>query len=411
MEQDYIKTILEGMESFLEPVGNLENRRNLLAVSMTRFFNCDSILDFSQAFHRDRERLYSSIDAVTPGRWLHRLRKLGRERFLRFLKKWQHRDASFRSRHSITLCADDFTRNARGSLGKWSGLFYSGAEGGVVEGINIEALVAVIGDGEETIVLDVRIVPPKPLGAGARPLSRNEWLRQAIRRLHSFIVGKGSSLAGCHLSVDAAYVSMENAALVTDLGMTLVGKMSANRRLSGKIGNNIALTAKAGIFSGLSFLLCSERQRILRGEPDVSYVRTVVEAPSLDRPILLIVFVNADQEMASYFSTDLNMKAITMRSIVRYRWQLERLFWILRQDIGIGDIHHHRRNRNETRIYLHFVLAQILRDVAQRHQISPKTILRLIRRKAELLFHEIGFPSTFVHGLSLQGASLLPEAA
>ena len=200
------------------------------------------------------------------------------------------------------MCADDFTRTARGHLGGWAGLFYSGAEKGVVPGINMEALVAVIGDGQEVILPDVRIVPPALEGGSRPPLNQNQWLRRALRQVSTFLQSQATNLRGCALAVDSAYVSPDNVALVKDLGMYLVSKLSANRKVTGDVKG----------------------------------------------PLTALV-------------------------------------------------DHHKENRNETRIYLHFILAQVTRDAAGAFKCSPKDIMRSIRRSPERLLHELGFPSAFAN--------------
>ncbi|MDP2815816.1 MAG: transposase, partial [Rectinemataceae bacterium] len=324
----------------------------------------------------------------------------GRSKLVTHLRRWHAGDASFKSRHPITLCADDFTRSARGKLGGWAGLFYSGESKMVVNGFNVEALCAVIGDGLEVLLLDIRIVPPDPEGGGRKSLNQNEWLRRSLKELRTFLQGKSTNLDGCSLSVDAAYVSPENIALTEEMNMALVSKLAANRIVTGDAGG--PFTAKAGIFAGCAIFCREKKLRVLPGEKGVEYQRKTVYVHSLKREVLMVSFVR-EKDFLVYFSTNLTMKTITLRNILRYRWQLERIFWILKQDIGIGDIHHHKANRIETRIYLHFILAQVVRDVAGSFKCSPKDIIRNIRRSPEKLLIQLGFRSTFA-------ANELPKA-
>jgi hypothetical protein len=132
---------------------------------------------------------------------------------------------------------------ARGALGGWTGLFYCGAVKKVVPGVNLEVLAAVIGDGDEIIILAVRIVPPPPEGQARPPLNHNQWLRKALREVETFLAVRQTNLGGCPLVVDAAYVSPENVAQVHKLGMHLVSKLTANRLVHGHVDG--PLTAKA----------------------------------------------------------------------------------------------------------------------------------------------------------------------
>jgi hypothetical protein len=174
MEPGYLEFMINGMAPALDMVPDPVDRRLILAGTMTRLLNCDSLLDLSQTYDINKDALYASFDAIPARRWLRRLIKRGRERLAAHLKTWHAKDASYRSRHPITLCADDFTRMARGTLGGWTGLFYCGAVKKVVSGVNIEVLAAVIGDGDEIIILAVRIVPPPPEGQGRPPLNQNQ---------------------------------------------------------------------------------------------------------------------------------------------------------------------------------------------------------------------------------------------
>jgi len=407
MDTGYLDFVLKGMSEMFDGVIDPSDRSYLLAASLSRYMNCDSLLDLSETFGISRMRLYDSVDAITPQRWLRRIVTRGRKRLLERLRRWHTGDPSYRSRHPITFAADDFTRTARGALGDWVGLFYSGAKKGVTTGINIEALVAVIGDGDEVILLDIRIVPPASEHAGRPPLNHNEWLRRALGNLKTWLAIHHENLQGCPLSVDAAYVSPANVALIQDLGMTMVAKMSARRKVQGTIWGKV--TAPAPIFAGVSLILNHHRIRELRDE-DCVFIRNRVWVQSLDTSVLMVTFIRDDQAL-TYFSTNLDMKTITLRNIIRYRWQLERIFWILKQDIGVGDIHHHRKSRVEARIYLHFILAQVTRDAAAVFDCSPKNIMRNIRRSPDLLLHKLGFRSAFASDHPPESVPPVPLAA
>lgn len=392
MEPGYLHFVLKGMAPVLEMVHDPLDRRLVLVGSMTRFLNCDSLLDLSQTYGINKDALYASYDAINPPRWLRRLVRRGRERLVTHLLKWHAGDASYKSRHPITLCADDFTRMTRGALGGWAGLFYSGAAKKVIPGINIEVLAAVIGDGKEVIILAVRIVPPPPEGRGRLPLNHNQWLRRSLRELEAFLKTRRTGLAGCPLVVDAAYVSPDNVTLVHEMGMHMVGRLAANRVVRGRVDEPIE--AKVGFFAGLAAFVHTPPFRELRGEEDVFFQRHAVFVPSLKVDVLMVTFIH-DRDLLTFFSTKTCMKTVTLRNIIRYRWQLERIFWILKQDIGVGDIHHKIDTRCEARFYLHFLLAQVTRDAAAHFKCSPKDIVRGIRRAPGLALHEMGFQSAF----------------
>lgn len=392
METGYLKSVLNGMAPVLDMVPNLLERQLILAGTMARFLNCDSLHDLAQTYDINKDALYASFDAISPPRWLRRLVKKGRERLAIHLRKWHDGDASYKSRHPITLCADDFTRMTRGVLGGWTGLFYSGAAKKVVPGINVEALAAVIGDGKEVIVLAVRLVPPTPEGQGRPPLNHNQWLRKALRELGTSLTTRSTSLMGCPLVVDAAYVSPENVALIHDMGMHMVSRLAANRLVVGDVDG--PLKANVGLFAELTAFLHNPPYRELRGEEDVRYQRHTVFVSSLKVDVVMVIFIH-DCDLTTFFSTKTSMKTMTLRNILRYRWQLERIFWIMKQDIGVGDIHHKTKERCEARLYLHFLLAQVTRDAAAHFKCSPKDIVRGIRRFPGLTLQGIGFQSTF----------------
>lgn len=392
MTTEYLKFVVEGMSSMFDAIADPSEWRLIMAGTMTRLLNCDSLHNLANTHGINKDSLYQALDAIAPPRWLRRLVKRGRQKLAEHLRRWHAGDPSFKSRHFITFCADDFTRSARGDLGGWSGLFYSGAMKRVILGINVEALCAVVGDGLEVIILDVRITPPKPPGSGRHPLSLNEWLRGSLRRLEAFLKTRGTSLKGCPLSVDAAYVSPENVDLVEDLGMHMVSKLSANRKVTGDVGGSI--TARVGYFAGLAIFAEHHRCRVLPGEDGVEYQRNTVRVPSLKRDVLMVTFLH-ETDFLVYFTTKLGMKTVTLKNILRFRWQLERIFWILKQDIGIGDIHNKKENRVETRIYLHLMLAQITRDAAGVFGCSPKDLIRGIRASPNLVLQELGFQSAF----------------
>lgn len=396
MKTEYLEFVLKEMDPMFDAIDDPSAKQLILASTMTRFLNCDSLLDLAQTHDINRFALYKSLDFITPPRWLRRIMKRGRERLVTHLRKWHAGDASFRSRHSITLCADDSTRTARGCLGEWAGLFYSGAEKDVVNGLNVEILCAVIGNGTEVIILDVRLVPPKPKNGGRPPLNHNQWLRRSLRQLRTFVETKRTKLAGCALSVDAAYVSPENVAMAEDMGLHMVSKLSANRKVTGEADG--PFTAKVSTFAGLAIVVNPRKCRILPGEKDVEFQRNFVYVESLACDVLMVTFIY-ERDFQVFFTTNLHMKTITLRNILRYRWQLERLFWILKQDIGIGDIHNHKENRVETRVYLHVILAQAARDAAGEFDCSPKDILRDLRRSPDRILFKLGLPSTFADGL------------
>lgn len=407
METEYLKFVRSEMDPFFDAIDDPSERQLIEAATMTRLLNCDSLLNLCKTFHINKDSMYKSLDAITPPRWLRRLIKRGRQKLAVHLRKWHNGDPSFQSRHSITFCADDFTCAARGSRGGVAGLFYSGAEKCVVNGINVEILCAVIGDGDEFIILDIRIVPPKP-ERGADPLNQNEWLRRSLRNLSSFLGTQGTNLRKCPLSVDAAYVSPENVALVKNLGMCMVSKLAANRIVTGYVDGPI--TEKVNFFAPYAVFDNHRTFHLLRGESEVEYQRNIVTVPSLDTEALMVTFI-LGRDLLVYFSTNTAMKAITLRNILRYRWQLERFFWILKQDIGIGDIHHQIKERVEVRIYLHVILAQAVRGASRVFNCSPKDIIRTIRGFPNRVLLDLGFPSAFAGRVPLESVPQVPLAA
>lgn len=395
MAKTYLNFLIQAMRKMLFVKTDQAKMNLLFLITFCRLLNCNSILDIAQTFELDKDQLYQSVDIVASGTWLRRIRRQGRERLLAALRRWWSRDASYRSRHAITICVDDFTRMAYGNLGGWAGLFYSGAEGGVVPGINVEALVAVIGDGEEVIILDIRVVPSN-LGLGRNPMTKNDWFCQRLKLLNKWIKNKKSSFEGCFLSVDAGYVSEETVKLSGDLGLQMVSKLAENRVVFGEISKECEseFEAPAWFFSRLGLCLNPEKIHLLPGSNEVEYFRQVVWSEHLGQ-ILMITFIDGDKHV-TYFSTNPGMKAITLANTLRRRWQLERIFWILRQDLGVGDIHHQTRERVEARILLLVILAQATRDCSIKFKCSPKDIVRTIRRVNFIIPITLGIPCAFV---------------
>lgn len=71
---------------------------------------------------------------------------------------------------------------------------YSGADKMVVYGIKTEALIAVIGEGDEYFILDVRVIPPKREKPLFQRATHVEWMQSALNRVDAKVRGYGLTL-------------------------------------------------------------------------------------------------------------------------------------------------------------------------------------------------------------------------
>lgn len=205
MTPAYTGKLLRAICSIFRP--HLPNRslRLLHLVLLFPFLSCQSISEMIETFGLPRDATYKASDLI---RWQCvqvAIRREGYRRLHAHLQKLKRTSASTRSREAVTLVTDDSTRETRGNLVGITGNFYNGAAGEVTSGINLQGLMAVIGDGKENIILDVRIVLPRPIGRGRPPLKRTDWFIELIETLESRLRSEGLTLAGCIASVDSAY--------------------------------------------------------------------------------------------------------------------------------------------------------------------------------------------------------------
>lgn len=379
------------------------NRRGVLIVMLSSFMSARSLNDAAQTSGVPRRLLYGAIDTLKSYTVLQNVRRVGLERLADRLLNLKLLDSSGRSRKCVTLCADDFTRAVRGEMGGLAHACYSGADKALVYGLRVEALIAVIGEGEDVIILDVRVIPPKNM-AGRPRSTHTEWLVEALSRLENSLRERGLSLSGSYLSVDSAYAPGWFMNLTQDLGLKTVSELRANI----KVWSKFWLAVPAAIYFALFLIGHKDKFQPLGGEPEVNHLRHRVMTKVYGE--IVVVLCDLGPEIKRYFTNDLSMKAITVRRVAKRRWQIERIFWNLKQLLGFMTIHQQTRERVLVRVYLAFMTAQAAKDAAKGLKITVDHLHRVIRRDTQSLISEICIASSSVP-LSTRGTPLAERLA
>ena len=401
MSPFYARSLLNAILRVFRCRVGIPAKRNLLLIMIAPFLSTQSLLDLSETCGIGKNLVYEVLDERNPFTWLQNLQREGQARLAEHLQRLKGADSSIRSRECVTICADDFTRSVRGKLGGLAHGCYSGAEGRPVYGIPVRGLVAVIGEGEEHIILDVHVVPSAKEGPGRPRYSHAEWLQTSLDRLEKVLGRNGLSMKGCYLSVDSAYATGLLAEHAVGNGLKLVSEVKASLKV--RLWNLIWLSAKV-YFLGLEFLNL-RFFKALTGDPEVEYLRHLVEIRVYGK--VLVVLCRMGGETRRFFSTDPSMKAITLRRVVKRRWQLEQVFWNLKQLLGIPTIHNQKRNRVLVRIYLTFLLSQAVKDCVRGLNVTVRQFHRTLRRNPWPLVNEISSWSASVRPV-IAGES--PEA-
>jgi hypothetical protein len=301
--------------------------------------------------------------------------------------------AATRSREAVILATDDSTRETRGRLGGITGNFYNGAAGKVTSGINIQVLMAVIGDGVKNIILDARIVLPKQEGKGRPPMKRSHWFIDRVEELERHLRRDRLSLHGVIASVDSAYATKKVREMLDRFKMSLVSGVHRGRLLSISLQENVTVTAKGGILLDLWFDALQNRLKSLSGEPGVEYLRGIFDSKALGR--IVVMARQTEKERKFYFSTNPTMKAITIHHAVVRRWRIERVFWCLKLEIGWKQIRDQGKAKIMARIFFGLVIYQALIDTAKGAKVSTGEIYRTLRRTRQFVTPEILNGSAF----------------
>lgn len=368
-----------------------EQKRGLLLVMLFTFMSARSILDAAETSGVPKRVFYDGVESLQPYALLMGIRRQGLCRLSIHLARLRQSDTSVKSRECVTLCGDDFVREVRGDMGGLAHPCYSGAEKKVVYGLRIQALVAVIGDRDEVIILDVRIIPPKHEGSGRERHTHGEWLQAALERIRTDLQEEGESIESCYLSVDSAYASGPFVRFARGLKLKVVSELKSNLIT----WSWFWLPVPAGIYFNLFEIGHRDSFKLLSAEPGVEFLRhqIVTRVYGVTRVVLLHI----KGETKRLFTTDPEMKTITVRRVAKRRWQLERIFWNSKQLLELKTIHQEIKEHVQVRIYLVFVLAQAVKDCTRENKITPEQLHKILRRDHPALLTEISIHGGSVH--------------
>jgi hypothetical protein len=397
MAPGYTGKLLRAIRSIFCPRLSERQLRLLHLVLIFPFLSCQSILEMIHTFGLPRDATYRAPDLV---RWECVRKALCRNGYRRLrdhLRKLKKSSKATQSREAVTLITDDSTRETRGDLGGITGNFYNGAAGKVTSGINLQGLVAVIGDGKEVIILDARVVLPMPIGPGKPPLKRTDWFVVRIEELESQLRSEQLSLRGTIASVDCAYATRKIKAALSKIHVPLVSQVHSGRKLSGTLWGKFRVRCWAGLFLAVWYWLHEEQMKPMSGDPGVEYLRGIFTSKSVGR--ILVLARQTANERKFYFSTDLKMKAITIHRAVTRRWRMERVFWSLKLELGWKQIRDQSSRKVMARIFLALVVYQALIDTAKGAKISTGEIYRTLRRNRHLIARGIVDGTAFSWGL------------
>jgi len=397
MAPEYTGKLLRAIRSIFHPRLPERKLRLLHLVLIFPFLSCQSVLELIQTFGLPRDATYMAPDLI---RWecvRASIRRQGYRRLRAHLQKLKGASSATRSREAVTLITDDSTRETRGELGGITGNFYNGAVGKVTSGINLQGFMAVIGDGKENIILDARIVLPRPIGRGNPPMKRTDWFVARVEELEAQLCSEGLSLCGCIVSVDSAYGTKKVKAALAKIHVPLVSQVHSGWKVSGTLYGNFRVTSWAGLFLALWYWLREDQIKPLTGAPGVEYLRGVFRSKPLGE--IAVIARKTEQERKFYFSTDPTMKAITIHRAAVRRWRMERVFWSLKLEIGWKQIRDHTGRKIMARIFLGLVVYQALIDTAQGAGVATGGIYRALRRNRHLIARGILNGSAFSWGL------------
>lgn len=379
----YSEALLQAILKVIRCRVSMRDRRLLLLIILSPMMSSRSLKDLAETCMIGKNSLYTVLDSRLPLSWLSGIHREGLSRLSSHLQFLKRADSSVRSRKCITICADDFARTVCGDFGGFAHPCYSGAEKRAVKGLRTRALIAVIGEGSEQIILDVHVVPPKSSGPGRPRYSEGEWLIASLKRIESQLNDYGLSVKGCYLSVDSSYAAGYVLQAANELGLKLVSEIKGSL----KVCWQDILWLPANLYFFVVETLCKNKFRSLPGETDTQYYRHRTRIRVYGN--VLTVLMRIGGETKRFFSNDVSIKSITIRRVARRRWQLEQVFWNLKQLLGLPGIHNQRRNRVLVRIYLCFILAQAIKDCSGKLNITMRKLHKILERNPQMLIKKI----------------------
>lgn len=379
----YSEALLQAILKVIRCRISIRDRRLLLLIILSPIMSARSLKDLAETCMIGKNSLYTVLDSRLPSSWLAGIQREGISRLSSHVQRLKHADSSVRSRECITLCADDSTRTVCGDFGGLAHPCYSGAEKRAVKGLRTRALIAVIGEGRKYIILDVHVVPPKSSGPGRPRYSEGEWLIASLKRIESQLNDYGLSSKGCYLSVDSAYAAGYVLRYADDAGLKLVSEVKGSLKV---YWQNI-LWLPANLYFFIIETLYQKKFRFLTGEFDTPYYRhkTIIRVYGE----VLVVLMHIGGETKRFFTNDANLKSLTIRRVARRRWQLEQIFWNLKQLLGLPGIHNQRKNRVLVRIYLCFIFAQAIKDCSGNLNITMRKLHKILERNPQVLIEKI----------------------
>ncbi|MEW5995202.1 MAG: hypothetical protein AB1744_12530 [Candidatus Zixiibacteriota bacterium] len=396
MEHAYMGEVLSAMGEIVNL--DLAERDVRLAVlgSLAGTLGFKSMYDLAVTAEVPKDRLYRSVEAFNQGRYLRALRRHGRRQLVRHLKRIKGMSASTRSRNWVTLAGDDFTSRRRGNLDGMTYFWWNGGQKRVTLGLNIQVLAAILGDGDDVLILDVRLVVPPHDGPGAPPSKKTDWMAAAIDRLGRDLQREGLDFSDCVGSVDQAYIGPSLRATLEKHHLPLVSTLPLQRRVEGTLVPGVVVNARGHDWHRWWVKLNEDSLRPMQGEEGVTYIRTTVDVPSIGQVVM--INIRKDGDDAVIFTTGLSMKAVTALRVARRRWHLERVFWNLQQNLGIGGVRHTAGPKVLARVYFLMLLHSAIRRVAKRHRLSIGDLCKVLHRHRLAIIAELRSGSAFSCG-------------
>ncbi|MBF0543042.1 MAG: transposase [Candidatus Riflebacteria bacterium] len=309
------------------------------------------------------------------------------------LREQEKASAATKSRQQVIICVDDLAEKTRGILGGLSLICWNGGEKRVLQSVNSQLMVAVVGDTGKVILLDTRFVLPEHEGAGKQPGKKTEWFLESIQRLNESLKRFGVSLKGCIVSVDSAYAFKGICDLLREWKVPLVSQVHGGRVIQGFVAPGFELRGIAKPILETWIRLNQDNWKKMENETDVEYLRTTMESNKLGR--IAIIARRNPHGVKFLFSTEVSLKAKTIHRAIRRRWKLERVFWDWKQRAGMEDIHFHDKEACLASWYRQLILIQALKDVAFHNRISVGELCRNLKLNSQEIFNEILHENAF----------------
>ncbi|MFC1746183.1 hypothetical protein ACFL35_19485, partial [Candidatus Riflebacteria bacterium] len=250
--------------------------------------------------------------------------------------------------------------------------WYSGEAGKTEHGIPFLGLIAIIGNGRKTILIDYKYVQ-KVDGIKMTELARN-MLNKLVRKMERNRI----STDGWRVSTDSAYVNKELFDFTEEKGMVVCSTCKGNWNTE-------------AISKGLQFSLIPKKLNLLKEfveernwkqsqqEPGLEYFR--LEATHhLFGDIVLLFFRKNGEKTEMALSTDIKMKGISIFRTSKRRWKHERYHWDFKQIIKGDEIHN--------QIPLRFEILSVLRHFCLRFVTAMKRKMKTTAYKVSLIFQQ-----------------------